>query len=96
VDNGIFYAVLNKELSPGTVIGYDDFDGIQAVVSDEEDVEPTGTGYRTPLQLTTQNKRASFPVEKLNRGVEFSLYLTVPQNTELNLLNLTCQIHLEV
>jgi hypothetical protein len=71
VDNGIFYAVLNKELSPGTVIGYDDFDGIQAIVSDEEDVEPTGTGYRTPLQLTTQNKRASFPVEKLNRGVEF-------------------------
>lgn len=71
VDNSIFYVVLNKELSPGTVIGYDDFDGMQAVVSDEEDVEPTGTGYRTPLQLTTQNKRASFPTDKLNRGVEF-------------------------
>lgn len=71
VENGIFYAVFNKEMSSGTVISYDDFDGIQAVVSDEEDVEPTGTGYRTPLQLTTQNKRASFPTDKLNRGVEF-------------------------
>jgi len=71
IDGGIFYIVLGKELAPGTQISYDDFDGVNAVVSEEEEIEPTGTGYKHPVVLATNNKRATFPQEKLARGIEY-------------------------
>lgn len=71
IDGSIFYVTLNKEFSPGTVLSYDDFDGEQFVVSEEEQVLPIGTGYKHPVTLVTQNKSAYFPAEKLGRGIEY-------------------------
>lgn len=71
IDGSIFYIILNKEFAPGTTLGYDDFEGMQIVVSEEEDVIPTGTGYKHPVTLVTQNKSAFFPAEKLGRGIEY-------------------------
>lgn len=71
IDGSIFYIVLNKEFAPGTVLSYDDFDGEQIIVSEEEQVLPTGTGYKHPVTLMTNDKSAYFPAEKLGRGIEY-------------------------
>lgn len=71
VDGSIFYITLNREFAPGTVLGYDDFEGDQIVVADEEQVMPIGTGYKHPVKLVTQNKSAYFDAGKLARGIEY-------------------------
>ena len=71
IDGSIFYITLNREFAPGTVLTYDDFDGQQIVVSEEEDVLPTGTGYKHPVVLNTQNKSDFFDSALLGRGIEY-------------------------
>lgn len=78
IDEGIFYIVLSKEYTAGTVLTYDDDEGYQIRVVEDEEVEPTGTGYKHPVQLVTQDKRAYFPAEKLGKGIE---YFTVSHST---------------
>lgn len=71
IDGSIFYITLNREFAPGTVLTYDDFDGQQIVVAEEEDVLPTGTGYKHPVVLNTQNKSDFFDASLLGRGIEY-------------------------
>lgn len=73
IDGSIFYVTLNREFAPGTVLTYDDQDGMQFIIYDgEEEVEPTGTGgFKHPVQLVTNNKRASFPTQYLAKGTEY-------------------------
>lgn len=71
IDESIFYIVLSKEFAAGTVLTYDDTDGMQIIVAEEEEVEPTGTGYKHPVKLVTKNKRAYYPSAKLGKGVQY-------------------------
>jgi len=71
IDGSIFYITLSKEFSPNTVLTYDDFDGQQFVVSEEEDIQPTGTGYKHPVTLVTDNLSSYFDASKLGRGIEY-------------------------
>lgn len=71
IDGSIFYITLNKEFAPNTVLTYDDFDGQQIIVSEDEDVLPTGSGYKHPVTLFSQNKAAYFDASKLGRGIEY-------------------------
>ncbi len=78
IEEGTFYMVLNKDLAAGTVITYDDDNGIQAIVADDEEVEPTGTGYKTPFKLVSNDRQAWFPAQYLAKGTE---YFIVSQGT---------------
>lgn len=71
IDGSIFYIVLSKEFAPGTTLGYDDTDGMQIIVAEEEEVQPTGTGYKHPVKLVTKDKRAYFPAAKLGKGIQY-------------------------
>lgn len=71
IDESIFYIVLNREFAPGTVLGYDDTEGQQIIVAEEESVEPTGTGYKHPVKLVTKNKRRYFKADKLAKGIQY-------------------------
>ena len=71
IDGSIFYIVLNKEFSPNTVLDNDNFEAQQIIVSPDEPVMPTGTGYKHPVTLLTQNKSAYFDPSQLGRGIEY-------------------------
>src|SRR5699024_10423173 len=57
IDGSVFYITLSKEYAPGTILTYDEQEGMQVIVYDgEEEVEPTGTGFKHPVQLNSNNK----------------------------------------
>lgn len=71
IDESIFYIVLNREFAPGTVLTYDAANGQQIVVSEAEEVQPTGSGFNHPVQLMTEDKEEWFSPEYLSKGIEY-------------------------
>jgi len=71
IDGNIFYITLNREFAPGTVLLYDSFDGDQIIVSEEEEVINTGTGFQHPVKLVTNDKGAWFREDMLAKGIQY-------------------------
>src|SRR5699024_3778804 len=71
IDESIFYIVLNREFAPGTVLTYDAMNGQQIVVAEEEEVQPTGSGFNHPVKLMTEDREEWFSPEYLSKGIEY-------------------------
>lgn len=71
IDGAIFYVSLNKEFAAGTTLTYDVYDGQQFIVSEDEEVQNTGTGYIHPVKLATNDRQEWFNPYRLAQGIEY-------------------------
>lgn len=67
----VFELILNEEFTAGDVLTYDMMYGLQAIVSDQHEVEPVGENFRHYVKMSSNDPEAYFPVDKLKAGVQY-------------------------
>jgi hypothetical protein len=71
IDESTFEIALDRPFTKGDILTYDMQFGEQVIVSEDHDVRKEGDAWFHTVQLVTQDKAATYPIEKLQKGIQY-------------------------
>lgn len=66
-----FYLYLNKAMRQGDVLSYDVQDGIQIIVSEDDDIEQVADSFRHTVKIAQGSGELWYPADKLISGTQY-------------------------